>query len=88
MLTFTDIELDQDSYEVRRSGHPVELSPTEFRLLRYLMLSPGRLLTRAQTAAASPNDPHGLRITLTLPAAGPSARNGAAPVPHTVSAPR
>jgi len=48
LLTFADIELDQDSYEVRRAGHLVELSPTEFRLLRYLMLSPGRVLTRAQ----------------------------------------
>jgi two-component system, OmpR family, response regulator len=48
VLTFADIELDQDSYEVRRSGHPIELSPTEFRLLRYLLLNPGRVLTRAQ----------------------------------------
>src|ERR1700722_15965233 len=48
VLTFADIELDQDSYEVRRAGHLVELSPTEFRLLRYLMLNPGRVLTRAQ----------------------------------------
>jgi two-component system, OmpR family, response regulator len=48
VLMFADIELDQDSYEVRRSGHLVDLSPTEFRLLRYLMLHPGRVLTRAQ----------------------------------------
>ncbi len=48
VLVFGDIELDQDAYEVRRSGHLVELSPTEFRLLRYLMLNPGRVLTRAQ----------------------------------------
>jgi two-component system OmpR family response regulator len=48
VLEFDDIELDQDSYEVRRAGHLVELSPTEFRLLRYLMLNPGRVLTRAQ----------------------------------------
>ena len=48
VLTFTDIELDQESYEVRRSGHLLDLSPTEFRLLRYLMLNPGRVLTRAQ----------------------------------------
>ncbi|HXP20061.1 MAG TPA: response regulator transcription factor [Streptosporangiaceae bacterium] len=48
VLTFADVELDQDSYEVRRSGHLVELSPTEFRLLRYLMLNPCRVLTRAQ----------------------------------------
>jgi two-component system OmpR family response regulator len=51
MLTFADIELDQDSYEVRRGGQLVELSPTEFRLLRYLMLNPGRVLTRAQLLA-------------------------------------
>ena len=48
VLTFGDIELDQDSYEVRRAGQPIELSPTEFRLLRYLLLNPGRVLTRAQ----------------------------------------
>jgi two-component system OmpR family response regulator len=48
VLTFADVELDQDAYEVRRSGHLVDLSPTEFRLLRYLMLNPGRVLTRAQ----------------------------------------
>jgi two-component system OmpR family response regulator len=48
VLRFADIELDQDTYEVRRAGHLVDLSPTEFRLLRYLMLNPGRVLTRAQ----------------------------------------
>ncbi len=48
VLSFADLELDQDSYEVRRSGRLIELSPTEFRLLRYLMLNPGRVLTRAQ----------------------------------------
>ncbi len=48
VLSFADVELDQDSYEVRRSGHLVDLSPTEFRLLRYLMLNPGRVLTRPQ----------------------------------------
>jgi len=48
VLTFADVELDQDSYEVRRGGRLIELSPTEFRLLRYLMLNPGRVLTRAQ----------------------------------------
>src|SRR5579875_226285 len=48
LLTFADIELDQDSYEVRRGGQLIDLSPTEFRLLRYLMLNPNRVLTRAQ----------------------------------------
>ena len=51
VLAFADIELDQDSYEVRRRGHVIDLSPTEFRLLRYLMLNPGRVLTRAQLLA-------------------------------------
>lgn len=48
VLTFADLTLDQDSYQVRRAGQPIDLSPTEFRLLRYLMLNPGRVLTRAQ----------------------------------------
>jgi two-component system OmpR family response regulator len=48
VLTFADVELDQESYEVRRAGHLLDLSPTEFRLLRYLMLNPGRVLTRGQ----------------------------------------
>jgi two-component system, OmpR family, response regulator len=48
VLSFTDLTLDQDSYEVRRGGRLIELSPTEFRLLRYFMLNPGRVLTRAQ----------------------------------------
>jgi two-component system, OmpR family, response regulator len=48
VLTFGGLALDQDSYEVRRDGYLIDLSPTEFRLLRYLMLNPGRVLTRAQ----------------------------------------
>jgi two-component system OmpR family response regulator len=48
VLSFADLTLDQDSYEVRRGGRLIELSPTEFRLLRYFMLNPGRVLTRAQ----------------------------------------
>jgi two-component system OmpR family response regulator len=47
-LRFADLELNQDSYEVRRNGQLVPLSRTEFRLLRYLMLNPGRVLTREQ----------------------------------------
>jgi two-component system OmpR family response regulator len=48
VLEFADLSLDQETYEVRRAGHLVELSPTEFRLLRFFMLNPGRVLTRAQ----------------------------------------
>jgi two-component system OmpR family response regulator len=47
-LQFADLELDEESHEVRRGGEPVELTATEFRLLRYLMLNPRRVLTRAQ----------------------------------------
>jgi len=48
VLSFADLVLDQDTYEVRRGSRLIELSPTEFRLLRYFMLHPGRVLTRAQ----------------------------------------
>src|SRR5439155_22196777 len=47
-LTFADLELDEDTHEVRRNGTLVELSPTEFKLLRYLMLNPNRVLSKAQ----------------------------------------
>jgi two-component system OmpR family response regulator len=47
-LTFEDIELDEDAHEVSRAGKPVELTATEYRLLRYLMLNPRRVLTRSQ----------------------------------------
>jgi two-component system, OmpR family, response regulator len=48
VLEFADLTLDQDAYEVRRAARRIDLSPTEFRLLRYFMLNPGRVLTRAQ----------------------------------------
>src|SRR6202044_322283 len=48
VLSFADLTLDQDTYEVDRGGRPISLSPTEFRLLRYFMLHPGRGLTRVQ----------------------------------------
>ena len=47
-LTFEDIELDEDAHEVTRGGTVVDLTATEYRLLRYLMLNPRRVLTRAQ----------------------------------------
>jgi two-component system OmpR family response regulator len=47
-LSFEDLELDEDTREVARAGEPVELTGTEYRLLRYLMLNPRRVLTRAQ----------------------------------------
>jgi len=47
-LTFEGIELDEDTREVFRDGDPVDLTDTEFRLLRFLLLNPRRALTRAQ----------------------------------------
>jgi two-component system, OmpR family, response regulator len=51
VLTFADITLDQDTYEVRRGDRLIGLSPTEFRLLRYFMLNPGRVLSHAELLA-------------------------------------
>ena len=48
MLTVGDLELDEEHWAVRRNGTAVELSPTEFRLLAYLMRNQGRMLTRQQ----------------------------------------
>ncbi|HEY8451277.1 MAG TPA: response regulator transcription factor [Natronosporangium sp.] len=48
VLRFADLELDEESHEVRRGGTLVSLSPTEFKLLRYLMLNAGRVLSKAQ----------------------------------------
>ena len=47
-LRIADLELDEESHEVWRAGRPVELTRTEFRLLRYLMANPRRVLSRAQ----------------------------------------
>jgi two-component system OmpR family response regulator len=47
-LRVADLELDEDHWTVRRAGVPIELSPTEFRLLAYLMRNQGLMLTRKQ----------------------------------------
>src|SRR5579864_9520392 len=47
-IQVADLELDEDRWTVHRGDVPVELSPTEFRLLAYLMRNQGRVLTRAQ----------------------------------------
>jgi two-component system OmpR family response regulator len=40
--------MDQDTHEVTIGAEQIELSPTEFKLLRYLMLNPNRVLSKAQ----------------------------------------
>jgi two-component system OmpR family response regulator len=48
VLRYADLEMDEDAHEVLRGGTPVELSPTEYRLLRYLLLNAGRVVSKAQ----------------------------------------
>jgi two-component system phosphate regulon response regulator PhoB len=48
VLSAGDIELDRETRRVRRSGREVHLGPTEFRLLEFLMQSPGRVYSREQ----------------------------------------
>jgi len=45
-LAYADIEMDLEAHRVRRSGKPVQLGPTEFRLLRHFMERPGRVFSR------------------------------------------
>jgi len=47
-LTLADLEMDDEAHEVRRGPHIVELTTTEYRLLRYLLINAGRVLTRSQ----------------------------------------
>jgi two-component system phosphate regulon response regulator PhoB len=48
VLRAGDLELDRGTLRVRRAGREVHLGPTEFRLLEFLMKSPGRVFTREQ----------------------------------------
>ena len=48
MLRYADLELDEDAHEVRRGGRLIDLSPTEFNLLRYLLVNAGRVVSKAQ----------------------------------------
>jgi two-component system OmpR family response regulator len=47
-LRYADLELDDDAHEVRRAGKAIDLSPTEFNLLRYLLTNAGRVVSKAQ----------------------------------------
>jgi len=48
VLTVGALALDAEGHQVTRHGRPVRVSPTEFRLLRYLMENAGRVVTKAQ----------------------------------------
>jgi two-component system, OmpR family, response regulator len=47
-MAYADLELDEEAHEVRRAGQLVQLSPTEFNLLRYLMLNAGKVVSKTQ----------------------------------------
>jgi len=48
VLHFADVELDEDAHEVRRAGVLVDLTPTEYNLLRMFLENPRRVLSRGQ----------------------------------------
>ncbi len=48
VLRFADLELDEDSHEVWRGDRLIELTATEFKLLRYLMLNARRVVSKSQ----------------------------------------
>jgi|SoiMethySBSTD1v2_1073268.scaffolds.fasta_scaffold121447_1 two-component system OmpR family response regulator len=45
---YADLELDEDTMRVARAGRPIQLSPTEFKVLRYLMLNRERVVSKGQ----------------------------------------
>jgi two-component system OmpR family response regulator len=51
VLRFADLVLNEESREVWRGGESIELTATEFNLLRFFMLNPGRVLSKAQIVA-------------------------------------
>src|SRR5690606_24356188 len=48
VLAAGDLELDRTTHRVRRAGRDLHLGPTEYRLLEYLMRTPGRVFSRSQ----------------------------------------
>ena len=48
LLAYDDLAMDDDAHQVRRAGELIDLSPTEYKLLRYLLANSGRVLSKAQ----------------------------------------
>jgi two-component system OmpR family response regulator len=48
VLFYADLALDRERHEVFRGDTKVELTATEFNLLQYFMLHPGRVLSRTR----------------------------------------
>lgn len=51
-IRVADLEIDDDAHEARRAGRALDLTPTEFALLRYLATNAGRVLSKTQLLAA------------------------------------
>src|SRR5258708_20908292 len=51
VLSYGDIELDREKRRVARSGRPIDLGPTEYRLLEVFLQHPGRVFSREQLLA-------------------------------------
>ena len=47
-LSYADLEIDEDTMRVTRAGQTVQLSPTEFKLLRFLLINRERVLSKSQ----------------------------------------
>jgi two-component system OmpR family response regulator len=47
-LQYADLEIDEDTMRVTRDGRPIQLSPTEFKLLRFLLVNRERVLSKSQ----------------------------------------
>ncbi len=85
-LTFADLELDEESHEVWRGGEQIQLSPTEFKLLRYFMSNANRVLSKMQIldhvlGLRLPRR-HRHRRVLCVRAAAQGRHQGAAADPH------
>ncbi len=48
VLSYADLELDEGAHEVHRSGEYIALSPTEFKLLAYLLANAGQVVSKSQ----------------------------------------
>ena len=47
-LSFEDLEMNDDAHEVRRAGTRIDLTATEYKLLRYLLMNAGKVVSKAQ----------------------------------------
>ncbi|MDA8057922.1 MAG: response regulator transcription factor [Actinomycetota bacterium] len=52
LLSFADLRLDEDTYEVWRGDRAIDLTPTEFRLLHFLLVNAGQVVSKAQIREA------------------------------------